>query len=33
MVNVRVPAPTREAANDLCRQLRDEGAACIVLKN
>jgi hypothetical protein len=33
MVNVRVPAPTREAANDLCRQLRDEGAACVVLKN
>jgi hypothetical protein len=33
LVNVRVPAPTREAANDLCRQLRDEGAACIVLKN
>ena len=33
MINVRIPAPTREAANDLCRQLRDEGAACIVLKN
>ena len=33
MVNVRVPAPTREAANDLCRRLREEGAACIVLKN
>jgi len=33
MVNVRIPAPTREAANDLCRQLRDEGAPCVVLKN
>ena len=33
MVNVRVPAPTREAANDLCRRLREEGAACVVLKN
>ncbi|HUE47474.1 MAG TPA: lytic transglycosylase domain-containing protein [Aestuariivirgaceae bacterium] len=33
MINVRIPAPTRETANDLCRQLRDEGAACIVLKN
>jgi hypothetical protein len=33
MVNVRLPAPTREAANDLCRRLRDEGAPCIVLKN
>ena len=32
-VNVRVPAPTRDAANDLCRQLRAEGAACAVLKN
>ena len=33
MINVRIPAPTREAANDLCRQLRDEGAPCVVLKN
>ena len=33
MVNVRIPAPTREAANDLCRRLRDEGAPCVVLKN
>ena len=33
MVHVRVPAPTREAANDLCRQLRDAGAPCVVLKN
>jgi hypothetical protein len=33
MINVRIPAPTREAADDVCRQLRDEGAACIVLKN
>jgi hypothetical protein len=33
MVHVRIPAPTREAANDLCRQLRDDGAACVVLKN
>ncbi len=33
MVNVRLPAPTREAANDLCRQLREAGAACVVLKN
>jgi len=33
MVHVRLPAPTREAANDLCRRLRDAGAACVVLKN
>ena len=33
MINVRIPAPTREAANDLCRQLRGEGAPCVVLKN
>jgi hypothetical protein len=33
MTNVRIPAPTREAANDLCRQLQEAGAACIVLKN
>jgi hypothetical protein len=33
MINVRIPAPTRESANDLCRQLRDEGAPCVVLKN
>ena len=33
MVNVRVPAPTRDAAEDLCRQLRDDGAPCVVLKN
>jgi hypothetical protein len=33
MVHVRLPAPTREAANDLCGQLRAEGAPCIVLKN
>ena len=33
MINVRIPAATREAANDLCRQLRDEGAPCVVLKN
>lgn len=33
MVNVRLPAPTRDAANDLCRQLREAGAPCVVLKN
>lgn len=33
MVHIRVPAPTREAANGLCQQLRDKGAACVVLKN
>lgn len=33
MVNVRVPAPTREAATDICRRLREEGAVCVVLKN
>jgi hypothetical protein len=33
MINVRIPAPTREAANDLCQQLRDAGAPCVVLKN
>ncbi len=33
MVHVRLPAPTRDAANDLCRELRDAGAACVVLKN
>jgi hypothetical protein len=33
MINVRIPAPTREAANDLCRQLQQAGAPCIVLKN
>ena len=33
MVNVRVAAPTREAAADICRRLRDEGAVCVVLKN
>jgi hypothetical protein len=33
MVNVRLPAPTRDAANDLCRRLREAGAPCVVLKN
>lgn len=33
MINVRIPAPTREAANDLCGQLREAGAPCVVLKN
>jgi len=33
MVHVRLPAPTRDAANDLCRRLREAGAPCIVLKN
>jgi hypothetical protein len=33
MINVRIGAPTREAANDICRRLRDEGAPCVVLKN
>jgi hypothetical protein len=33
MVHVRLPAPTRDAADDLCRQLRDDGAPCVVLKN
>lgn len=33
MVNVRIPAPTREAADDLCRRLRSRGGACVVLKN
>jgi hypothetical protein len=32
-VHIRVAAPTREAANHLCHQLRAKGAACIVLKN
>jgi hypothetical protein len=33
MVNVRVPVPTREAANELCRRLREAGGACVVLRN
>lgn len=33
MINVRIPAPTRKAANELCGQLNEEGAACVVLKN
>jgi hypothetical protein len=33
MVNVRLAAPTRQAADDLCSQLRAKGAPCIVLKN
>jgi hypothetical protein len=33
MVNVRLPAPTRDAANDLCRRLREAGAPCVVLNN
>ena len=33
MVNVRLPAPTRDAADVLCRQLREAGAPCVVLKN
>lgn len=33
MVHVRLPAPTRAAANDLCRELREAGGACTVLKN
>jgi hypothetical protein len=30
---VRVGAPTREAANDICRRLQAAGGSCIVLKN
>jgi hypothetical protein len=33
MVHIMVPAPTRQAANDLCNQLRAKGGSCIVLKN
>lgn len=33
LVQVRVPAPTREAANDLCRELRAQGSVCLVLRN
>jgi hypothetical protein len=33
MVHIVVPAPTRQAANDLCNQLRTKGGSCIVLKN
>ncbi len=30
---VRVPAPTRAAANTLCDRIRAAGGACIVLRN
>jgi hypothetical protein len=30
---VRIPAPTREAANDICGSLRRAGGACVVLKS
>jgi hypothetical protein len=30
---VRVPAPTRLAANQLCDRLRKAGGACAVLRN
>lgn len=33
MVHVRLPAPTRDAATDLCRRLREAGAPCVVLRN
>lgn len=30
---VRVPAPTRQAADDLCARIRSKGGACIVLRS
>ena len=33
LVQVRVPAPTRQAANELCRELRAGGSVCVVLRN
>ena len=29
---LRIPAETRDAANDICRRLRSAGGACIVMK-
>jgi hypothetical protein len=33
LVQVRLPAPTRQAANELCRELRAGGSVCVVLRN
>lgn len=33
LVQVRLPAPTRQAANELCRELRAAGSVCVVLRN
>jgi hypothetical protein len=30
---VRIPAPTREAAGEICGRLRKAGGACVVLKS
>lgn len=33
LIYVRLPAPTRQEAGELCRKLQARGAACIVLRN